>query len=403
MNRYLATGALLCLASDALLAAPLSQTPLKDLPFNVLVRERLRHEHAQVEGKQNANAWTLSSRIGISSKPISALPGWSGLVEWEDVTVLNDNDFNSTRNGRTRFATIADPEGFQLNQALIKYSGPKKTSVAVGRQKVNFDNQRWIGSVSFRQNEQTLDSLLLNFAGIDGLNATYAYVDQVNTIFFTKLDVEAHFINARYQFSDAAALVGYGYQFDWEKPSLAPFTRQDNRTLGARFTGFVPVAGYKLGYTAEYARQEGIKSAPASVKGDYYVAEVALDGKKGGVKAGYEVLGGNGSYGVQTSLSTLHLFNGYADVFLNTPTKGLKDAYVQGTYILPVGKGIKAELTYHDFGSDAGSVRYGSETDFYATYAFSPQWNAGLKIADYQAKAQTVDTRRVFAHVEFKL
>ena len=44
------------------------------------------------------------------------------------------------------------------------------------------------------------------------------------------------------------------------------------------------------------------------------------------VKAAYESLEGNGARGFSTPLATLHAFQGWADVFLNTPADGVDDA-----------------------------------------------------------------------------
>ncbi len=47
------------------------------------------------------------------------------------------------------------------------------------------------------------------------------------------------------------------------------------------------------------------------------------------------MLEGNGAIGFATPLATLHIFNGWADLFLTTPANGLKDLYFQAGYSLP--------------------------------------------------------------------
>ena len=43
------------------------------------------------------------------------------------------------------------------------------------------------------------------------------------------------------------------------------------------------------------------------------------------IKPGWELLGGNGVYGISTPYATLYAFNGWADRFLVTPLDGLDD------------------------------------------------------------------------------
>ena len=53
----------------------------------------------------------------------------------------------------------------------------------VGRQRINLDNQRFVGVSPRRQNEQTYDGVLGQLQPVDELTLTYAYIDNVNTIF----------------------------------------------------------------------------------------------------------------------------------------------------------------------------------------------------------------------------
>jgi hypothetical protein len=52
-------------------------------------------------------------------------------------------------------ATIADPQSVGLNRLQIAYQ-TKVLGLTVGRQRINLDDQRFVGSVGWRQNEQTL-------------------------------------------------------------------------------------------------------------------------------------------------------------------------------------------------------------------------------------------------------
>jgi len=70
-----------------------------------------------------------------------------------------------------------------LNRLQVAYSGLPDTVVTVGRQRINLDNQRFVGAVAFRQNEQTFDALRVANTSVKGLSLSYAFVNQVNRFF----------------------------------------------------------------------------------------------------------------------------------------------------------------------------------------------------------------------------
>ena len=92
-------------------------------------------------------------------------------------------NFNDTVNGKTQFPVVADPEATEVNQVYLTYGGVPDTTLRFGRRAINLDNQRWIGSVGFRQNEQTFDSVTLANSSLDNLTAQYTYVFGVQRIF----------------------------------------------------------------------------------------------------------------------------------------------------------------------------------------------------------------------------
>ena len=115
----------------------------------VNVSFRARYEGVQQDGIEgNAAALTLKSRMTVKT---GAFNGFSTGVEVDNVTALVNN-YNSTRNGETEYPVVADPEGTDVNQAYLKYSGDKLTTIA-GRQRILHNNQRFVGGVGWRQNE----------------------------------------------------------------------------------------------------------------------------------------------------------------------------------------------------------------------------------------------------------
>ncbi len=95
------------------------------------------------------------------------------------------DDYNDTLgfNGLEPFPVVADPENIELNRAQISYL-VDGTGVTVGRQRINLGNQRFVGSVGWRQNEQTFDAVRGQLkAGVVSFDATYAISQR--TIFGT--------------------------------------------------------------------------------------------------------------------------------------------------------------------------------------------------------------------------
>lgn len=365
----------------------------------LLVDARYRYEHVEQDGLANeANAHTLRARVGFLTGKVFDL---QFLVEGEGVVQFND-DFNDTTNGNTTFPVVADPEDFQINRLQVEYSGLPQTVITVGRQRINLDNQRFVGGVAFRQNEQTFDAARITNTSIENLNLTYIYVNQINRVFGEEggpgasqgaLEGDTHLFNAGYDFKNWGKLTGYAYWIDLEDAPQA--TVPSTQTFGLRFAGKHPITDeFTALYGAEYATQSDYRNNPASYDVDYWMLEggVAAHGFK--LLGGAESLGSDGVNRFQTPLATLHKFQGYADVFLVTPQRGIVDVYgtlgyetkIEGAEPLT---GIVASATYHDFDTERGGASLGSEIDVELAAKFGEHWTVGVKYADYDGIPST--------------
>lgn len=367
---------------------------------------RLRWEHVDNDSAvqtRESTASTARLRLGYTTAPWQALDAG---VEYEGVSAVDKHDYNTTLNGVADRPVIADPTGAELNQAWIRYAGLPHTTLQFGRERLVFDNHRFVGNVGWRQNEQTYDGFVVTNKGLPGTEVSYAYVTNVNGILFTDFPLSAHLANASWSAGPAFKAVAYGYWLDFDDPNTA--NRQDSATRGLRLAGAPPVGGAaKLLYTAEFARQGGHAQASSLVDDDYVLGELGVGIGPAVVKLGYEVLGSDdGAYAVQTPLATLHAHDGWADMFLTTPNQGLRDAYVSAgaTWL-----GIAATLVYHEFSADAASVDYGSEWDASLGYGFGRQLALLVKYATYDASespattfATNVDTDKGWVQLEYK-
>lgn len=369
---------------------------------------RFRYEDVEQSGfASDADAHTVRTNFGFKT---GVYKDFQALAEAQIVQNLSDENFNSTTNGNTAFPVVADPDVTEMNELWISWAGLPQTKIKVGRQKMNIDNQRFVGTVGWRQNDQTFDAVQITNSSIENLNLLYSYVGNVNRIQgddhpLGDLDSEVHIANASYKFADWLKLTGYGYWLDIdEAPALS------NMTYGLRATGSVPInnTGWTFFYEAEGAKQEDDGNNTASYDDDYYHIVPGIKGHGFTFKAGYEVLGGNGTNAFQTPLATAHKFNGWADVFLSTPAAGLEDAYVSASYKVSGTDtfldGTKFAATYHDFDSDSTTVGdFGDELDlsigksFILPDAGQPfkKVNVLLKYGDYDGDtAAGVDASR---------
>jgi hypothetical protein len=356
---------------------------------------RLRYENVgQNNTLQAADAFTARLRLGYTTGKWNQL---DAMAEYEGVVYLFDEQYNSTRNGKADFSIVNDAKGNELNQAWIRYSGIPGTTLKLGRSRLVLDNARFVGNVGWRQNEQTFDGYFLTNTLIPKTTFNYAFLTDVNNVAFAGFRLHGHLVNVAYAPAPWLNVVAYDYLLDFEQNGPL---RADTQTPGLRLTGAIAAGPGKFGYALEFARQFDYQDAPETVKASYYLAELGYGIPLVTAKLGYEVLGSNdGLYGFQTPLATLHVFQGWADQFLNTPNTGICDAYAQlnGT-VAKVGWLAR----YHRFKADEGGAHYGNELDLQATYPINDSLGVGAKFADYIADTLSVRTRKTWAWVEYK-
>lgn len=366
---------------------------------------RYRLELVDQDGiARNATASTLRVRAGLKT---GEWHGLSAVVEGEAIVAIGKERFNDTINGQTQFPVVADPEDILLNQAYVRWSPDSRIEATAGRQVVNLDNQRWIGSVGWRQNDQTLDAVKLSVKPVADVTVDYFHAWRVNRIFGTDSlqgiwrNTDIHGLRSGVKIKPVGTLSAYGYWLDI--PSAPPMS---SRTLGVRLSGDQPLRqGMKILYTAEYANQQDHGSNPLAFSHDYILAEAGLAAGAVTAKIGFERLEGNGSSALQTPLATLHAFNGWSDKFLVTPANGLRDIYADLGYKLggdgPL-KGSVFRLVYHDFRSTRLGIGYGNEWDAVVSVPIRKNITLLGKFARYDADRFSTDTTKAWFSVEAK-
>lgn len=365
---------------------------------------RYRFETVEQDDKPStAEANTLRLRLNLATGIVN---GFSGFVELDHVEALGDPHYDDTRNGLVRYPVVADPQGTDLNQAWVQFAGAKETLVRVGRQRVAFDNERFISVVGWRQNEQTFDSLRIESRALSGAVMNYDYVDKVNRVFGPDtglppetLASDSHLLNMKLTSLPVGMLAIYGYLLDFRN---APQLSCD--TLGARYDGDHPIGEkIRLSWALEYAVQEEAGENAAEIDARYELIELRLQARSIGITAGREVLSGeSGAFtatanpAFQTPLATPHKFQGWADKFTTTPSAGIEDLYFGLNVQLADWNG---QVVWHDFSAEAAALDYGSEWNFSVSRKFMDRYELLMKYADYAAEGLFADTRKFWVQL----
>lgn len=349
---------------------------------------------------KDADASTLLSRITMKSGMVR---GFSGLVEVDNVSYLGGESFNNTANGKTQYPVVADPDYTQVNQAWLGYIINRNARVTAGRQRIIHSGERFLGSVAWRQNEQTFDSARTQLTPLPGLTVDYSYIWRINRIFdpdtglgdfpgntaLGEYEGDNHAVYVNYDLGGSHNLAGFGYVLDIDElPNLS------SRTWGVEYKGVAKVsADVSLGINLSAARQYDYGDSALNYSAPYYFGEVNAMMTPVRMNAGaavpiplvfgvgYEVLGSDDGVSFQTPLATLHKFQGFADKFLVTPPNGIRDGYLKAGITL---YGVAFTAFYHDFEADRGGDDYGDEIDLVANYPINANFSAMLKYASYQ-------------------
>ena len=367
---------------------------------------RLRFEGVDQDGfDEDAEAITLRSRLGFTS---ASWNGISFMGEFDDVSHLSDDDFNSTDNGKTQFPVIADPEGTEINQAWLKYAF-SSGSATYGRQRILMGDQRFVGGVAWRQNEQTYDGFRALLSPSDSLKIDLSYVYNVNRLFGPDdgpvqpgdLKGDNVFFRTDWQIMEGHNIAGYAYLLDIDEDDGYPAGRTvDNSsdTYGVEYSGaFGPLSA-----RAAYAQQSDAGDSNLSYDADYYLLEGAFKVSGITLKAGYEVLGGDNGVGFKTPYATLHKFQGWADKFLATPGDGVEDAYLG---LLGKMGPVKLGAFYHDFQAEDASADFGTEVDLVATWPATQWLTLQAKYASFDSDdaSRFTDTDKIWFTAQIKL
>ena len=400
MNAHLSKFSL-SLVAASMLAAPLAFAGESDTTAGikkalsdskVSLSFRARYEGVDDDGADDrADALTVLSRMTINT---GSFNGLSLGLEVDNVTALVDNYNDLTFDYSGNEAVVADPEITDINQAFAKYTNGAFVAT-VGRQRIVHNNQRFVGGVAWRQNEQTYDGVRAEYKVSDAFSLDYSYIHNANRIFADDkkgddLKGDFHFINAPFKINKDHKITAFAYLLDFETANAL-----SSDTFGALYNG--NFGGFNV--NASYASQSDTGGNTNNYSADYINLEASTKAGKVTLLGGYELLGSDNGVGFSTPFATLHKFNGFADKFLSTPADGIEDIYVT---VKGAVSGVKLSATYHDLSSDVGGKDWGNELDLVAAYKIDKNYNVLVKFASYSGDMPNTDANKLWLQLAAK-
>jgi len=350
-----------------------------------------------------ANANTVRLRLGLLSPVFHGLQGYA---EYQGVYAMQ-SDYNSTRNDKNQYSIIPDPYENELDQLWLSYAGIPDTVIKGGRQRIKFDDDRFIGNVGWRQLEQTYDAALITNKSINNLTINAGYIGRVKTFTATTEGITAPIVNANYNFGDYGNLIGYGYWLDFTDPGANAAYFKSNQSYGIRFINSEKpkkfFEHYSFLYTAEWSIQSDFQNSPKDYTVNRYNLMGGFTAYMFSFQGAMEQLDGVGkSQTFVTPLGTNHAFQGWADIFVITPDNGVRDVFGTVTAKLDNDSIILSGI-YHNFYDDTGNIHYGKEWDFSALKKFGKHYSLLAKYAYYDADQYNTDTQKIWlqANVNF--
>ena len=366
--------------------------------FNFGFRYRYEYVNDDNPGLVDDTASASTVRLRMNYRT-GTYRNFSAFGEFDYIGEILLDDFNNLSGdpGRSDYPVVADPKGPDLNQLYLDYAASDSMKLRFGRQRILLDNQRFVGGVGWRQNEQTYDSVTLNMSAAGNTEFKYSFVNHVRRIVGSEVPggrhrVDAHLLNAAIKLNQDWTITPYYYHLDYQDAAQFGLS---NGTFGIRAVGSVPLGDSKLALVGEFASQTDIGDNPVSYDANYFNLSATYAFENGlTVGLAYESLGGDQNVAgsaFRTPLATLHAFQGWADKFLATPGAGVNDLFATFRY-----KAGKWNLTgiYHDFSAEDGSADWGTELDFSAARPLNDRYSLLLKAAFYDADQHSSDTTK---------
>ena len=360
---------------------------------------------------ETANANTARVRLGLLSPTVYDFQAYA---EYQGLYALQDDYNQGVLVKNTHYSVIQDPQRNELDQLWLSYKGIDDTLIKFGRQRIKYDDDRFIGNVGWRQLEQTYDSvtLLHNYQALFGLTINAAYLGHLQDPLGQNAKLSAPLLNLNYK-TDWGNIIGYGYWLDFQDKVYAP---KSSQTYGLRFDGKSPqfYDTVSLLYTAEWANQSNYANNTNNYSADRINLMAGVSAFNFTLQGAMDQLDGYGVNKVfNTPLGTNHAFQGWADVIKNPISlangagasaavskalgQGIRDVFATASYKM-LNDSLVLTGIYHDFFDDTGSVKFGSEWDVSVMKKFGKHYSLLAKYADFYTAMPSAftDTQKIW-------
>jgi hypothetical protein len=394
----------------SLVAATLGATPVAAQTVKPLVDVRLRYEGVdQVGLPETADAVTTRVRAGLQ---VSEGP-WSALAEAQGNLAIVGEYYDGLHGSATRRPLVSDPGSVGLYRAQIQYRTTPLT-VTAGRQRIQLDDERFVGAAAIRNNGQTFDAVRTEFAPLTGVKADVTYAWGVRTVWgIDGFGARQQAIGGDNVFatlgwaSPIGTLTGFAYLVDADEAAVQGF-RLSSQSYGVRLAGSRRIGRATVAWQASHARQSDYHRNPNDYRAEYWLADLAVDLAGPKLGAGYEVLGADRGVALtsfQTPYSAIFKFQGWADKFTTTPADGIRDVYGSagwGWKTVGALKAVSVQAVYHRFHSDRLVRHYGNEIDLLASARLG-RTTASVRYADYRADRFGTDTQKLWLQLDWTI
>ncbi|MEM9338391.1 MAG: alginate export family protein [Bacteroidota bacterium] len=325
---------------------------------------RLRYWYGNNESLSESHATTFGTNFGYLTK---SYKGFQIYIEGESVVALTPDLYFDGVNDQVGRTVVTDVETLEFNKARVAYNDTIKSTylqLKVGRQAAIVEDERFIGNISARMDDQTFDAIYGKLQNDKkGVRFEYAYMYKINRLLAEIGDwrSDSHAFTFSYNKSKMARVSFFSLLLDFQDD--AP--ERSNQTFGITIDrSYVPEDRMALKYKTAFAWQSEYGDNPTSYESFLVNAEIGISVPKTGVfSIGYELAtSDDGLASFQFPLSTGQRLHRISDVFIDPPTDGLHNPYF--TAEAPkLFWGIGGWLGYHAYLSEERNNSLGQEID----------------------------------------
>lgn len=376
---------------------------------------RLRQEYANQEQLTAAKASTIKSQLGYQSASF-----YQSNLSLEMVNVAsffgqryNPNVVPLTKPG---YAVINDPKGTGITNANISSEHLLNTEIIFGRQYLSLNNSRMVGNDLFRQFPTSFDAITIKNNSLDDFEIFYSFASHINTFKNNSLNTDgrrqlrANLLNLTWQNFTYGQLTAYIYN----NKDLSIVTNSNTTVGGLAKSDNTFKQVFKFDYELEAAVQRNNSNNPNKYSALYLNMGLLKDSEELfkswllTAKLGYELLGSHNNpqpgYSFSFPLGALHGFNGLAEGYNTTPTRGLKDYYIRLNAEYLDYLDLMGAVHIFQFAKGAHNKTAGLETDLGISFNITKNLTSEIILAKLKAKNySTKSVKRISGSISYSI